>query len=230
MKKFIIVLSLAAMLIICGCNKTGSVNLDERKTDRPFASLSYYLNVNESLMGEFVADTYINKRFGFKVTVPEGWYIPSQDELEAFIGSAADVKDNELAPESEITLMYCTKLDPERAVSTNSNINIILSRKKAITRTLNDEEYYNRMITDVGDVIEQSYPGSTEKHSGDFNIEINGRNYGSFSYEVDYQGTKVYLDQYFTLLGDYSLLITLTYFDADDKPIMDAFMLNIEYS
>jgi len=45
----------------------------------------------DEVLGTIEGDTYTNQYFGFSLTIPEGWYIASREELALLLAAAADI-------------------------------------------------------------------------------------------------------------------------------------------
>ena len=81
----------------------------------------------DEVLGTIEGDTYTNQYFGFSLTIPEGWYIASREELALLLAAAADILSGDtegetidLESQQIIPLFFTASVDPFNQTGTNA--------------------------------------------------------------------------------------------------------------
>lgn len=80
----------------------------------------------DQVLGTVKGNTYTNSFFGFSLTMPEGWYIASREEMAqifaAYLDSGAEGADIDLETAQILPLLFTATYDPFTYQGTNPNI------------------------------------------------------------------------------------------------------------
>jgi|AGTN01.1.fsa_nt_gi hypothetical protein len=244
-RKIALILALTLVLFLCGCNAPSKDTQDEETSGsaaetsvetQPESTPPATPDTPESpdsgtgLAGVVSGGQYTNNALGFSVTIPEGWVFATDEQIESLYGQAQDLLGNttELPENTQLFLMLCSQYQLP-AQDYNPNINVMVSSMYAGF----SKAMYDVLLPQMQSLYTQTYSQIGAKSvevTGASSAVINDQDYMFFLIVSDFDTFKMYQEQYLIPSGGNVLSFTLTYYDLEDKAVMDAFMQNIAYS
>lgn len=183
---------------------------------------------DESLAGVIDGDQYTNDALGFSVTIPKGWVFATDEKISELYGQVLeDFSEFAEIPENmSVILMLCS----ERQLGNETDIpNISLALlNRYIPKTM--FEPLLKQYQDYSDLICTQNGAESVVITGEPSCAINNQEYIHFSFVYNYSTCSMFQDQYYIPVFHDMFIISQTYFTAEQKDIMDAFMHNIEYT
>jgi predicted small lipoprotein YifL len=99
----------------------------------------------DEVLGTVEGNTYTNQYFGFTLTIPEGWYIASREELALLLAAAADILSGDtegetidLESQQIIPLLFTATADPFNQSGTNANMVCLAQNIAEYSRLIKD--------------------------------------------------------------------------------------------
>lgn len=174
--------------------------------------------------GEIVDGYYINKDMGFKIQVPEGYYVATQEELDAKFDINQLIEDNEM--ESFIT--YLAFFSQKQIDDAENNSHIMISIEDASKYGYTDKDRYIEQMAYDKYSTYKSVEGAKVTLSDQTNVWVSTRKFANRTITLDMEGLFVIFDMYAVIRNGYFLSVMIGAYSEDDlnylKGCLDTFV------
>ncbi len=177
--------------------------------------------------GELKGSYYSNDFIGFEMSVPTGWTKILQDEEK-------ELKEKGL----EVLKTGDSKTDAAVKRMTETGLNILILVKKnvglpknaTLTLTITNQPivFAPRTLADATKTALLKHPSNTLIQDTIME-DIGGKSFGSFSVEYELSGEITQIKFFMTSIGNYSLLISMSYSDPETLRTLDTSLRSIKF-
>lgn len=174
--------------------------------------------------GEITDGYYINKDMGFKIQIPEGYYVATQEEMDARFDINQLIEDNEM--ESLIT--YLAFFSQKQIDDAENNSHIMISIEDASKYGYTDKDRYIEHMAYEKSSTYKSVEGAKVTLSDQTNVWISTRKFANRTITLDMEGLFVIFDMYAVIRNGYFLSVMIGAYSEDDlnylKGYLDTFI------
>ncbi len=212
-KKMLFVFFIAATVLLSGCAKKASQEID---------------------IGTFEDSVYSNEYFGFSMTLPDDWSIQDQQSMKQIMDSGAEIMagDDEnlkaaikYSEMQVVNLLSAYKHPVGAPVSFNPNINCVAERVRHAPgiKAGKDYLYHSRNLLESGR-LEYSFPKEI------YTVPLGGMDFDVMSADLTVGQMTVHQKFYVAIIKGYALMLTVSFTEDEDESFLQEILESVAFN